>query len=185
MSAVADPGGLHRKRPPVTSFTNALLAADTDSLAAHDIASAATRADKFQDSNIGGAQQKHTRILAGTVASDGPAADCVVDKIEEFAAELAKPVTDQEEQVVALKFLLHFVDAFIGRQRPRRQQQKGFGRGFRAENQMPMAASRTLVTRQLLAFRRIRDDRHGRRCPVVEQGRRAPCVRSEQGAWEQ
>ncbi len=43
------------------------------------------------------------------MASDGPADDCVVDKIEEFAAELANPATDHEEQVVALKFLLHFV----------------------------------------------------------------------------
>jgi S1/P1 Nuclease len=33
----------------------------------------------------------------------------VVDKIQEFAAELADPATDLEEQVVALKFLLHFV----------------------------------------------------------------------------
>jgi hypothetical protein len=36
-------------------------------------------------------------------------ADCVVDKIEEFAAELTNPATDLEEQVVALKFVLHFV----------------------------------------------------------------------------
>src|SRR5215468_6417217 len=110
---------------------NALLAADTDSLTAHDIASAATWADKFRDSNTGGARQKtsqwhfvdieitapnldaacfnHPPIPAGTVASNGPAADCVVDKIQEFAAELANPATDQERQVVALKFLLHFV----------------------------------------------------------------------------
>jgi hypothetical protein len=33
----------------------------------------------------------------------------VVDKIEQFAAELTEPKTDPEEQVVALKFLLHFV----------------------------------------------------------------------------
>jgi S1/P1 Nuclease len=50
-----------------------------------------------------------TGLPPGTVASDGPAADCVVDKIEEFAAELANPARDHEEQVVALKFLLHFV----------------------------------------------------------------------------
>jgi len=42
-------------------------------------------------------------------ASTGPAKDCVVDKIQEFADELANPDTDPEEQVVALKFLLHFV----------------------------------------------------------------------------
>jgi hypothetical protein len=43
------------------------------------------------------------------LASNGAAADCVVDKIEQFAAELASPKTDPEEQIVALKFLLHFV----------------------------------------------------------------------------
>jgi hypothetical protein len=117
--------------PDVRKRVNALLAADTDSLTAHDIASEATWADKFRDANTGGARQKtsqwhfvdieisapnldaacfnHPKIAQGTVASDGPAADCVVDKIEEFAAELANPATDQEEQVVALKFLLHFV----------------------------------------------------------------------------
>jgi hypothetical protein len=115
----------------VRKRVNALLAADTDSLTAHDIASAATWAGKFRDSNVGGARQKmsqwhfvdieitapnldaacfnHPPIPAGTVASDGPPADCVVDKIQEFAAELANPATDQEEQVEALKFLLHFV----------------------------------------------------------------------------
>jgi len=108
-----------------------LLAADTDSLTAHDIASAATWADKFRDANINGSRLKtrqwhfvdieisapnldaacfnHPTIPASTAALDGPADDCVVDKIQEFAAELANPATDQEEQVVALKFLLHFV----------------------------------------------------------------------------
>ena len=93
---------------------------------AGDIASAATWADKFRDSNTGGARQRtrqwhfvdieitapdldaacfnHPRIPAGTVASDGPADDCVVDKIEEFAAELANPATGHEEQIAALKF---------------------------------------------------------------------------------
>ena len=43
------------------------------------------------------------------VLTKGSTSDCVVDKIQEFAAELSNPATDQEEQVVALKFLLHFV----------------------------------------------------------------------------
>ncbi|WLA46706.1 MULTISPECIES: S1/P1 nuclease [Bradyrhizobium] len=33
----------------------------------------------------------------------------MVDKSQQFAAELANPATDVEEQVAALKFLLHFV----------------------------------------------------------------------------
>jgi len=115
----------------VRTRVNALLAADMDSLTPHDIAGAATWADKFRDSNIGGARQRtrqwhfvdieitapdlnqacfnHPALPPGTVASNGPADDCVDDKIEEFAAELANPATDLEEQVVALKFLLHFV----------------------------------------------------------------------------
>jgi hypothetical protein len=115
----------------VSKRVNALLAADTDSLTAHDIAGAATWADKFRDSNIGGARLKtrqwhfvdieitapdldkacfnHPALPAVTLASDGAADDCVVDKVEQFAAELANPSTDHEEQVVALKFLLHFV----------------------------------------------------------------------------
>lgn len=115
----------------VRKRVNALLAADTDDLTAHDIASAATWADKFRDANFDGSRLKtrqwhfvdieitapdldkacfnHPALPTGAVASNGPAADCVVDKIEQFAAELANPATDQEEQTVALKFLLHFV----------------------------------------------------------------------------
>ncbi|HSV23739.1 MAG TPA: S1/P1 nuclease, partial [Xanthobacteraceae bacterium] len=100
---------------------NALLAADTDSLTPHDIAAAATWADKFRDANINGSRLKTRQwhfvdieinapdldqacfnqpaIPAGTTASDGPADDCVVDKIQEFAAEIADPGTDLEEQV--------------------------------------------------------------------------------------
>jgi hypothetical protein len=117
--------------PDVRSKTSGLLATDTDSLTPHDIASEATWADKFGDANRNGAREKthlwyfvdveishpdldgacfgHPRIPAGTVASNGPAQDCVVDKVEEFAAELSSPTTDPEERIVALKFLLHFV----------------------------------------------------------------------------
>jgi hypothetical protein len=42
-------------------------------------------------------------------ASRGPAEDCVVDKIDQFEAELASPATDREERRLALQFLLHLV----------------------------------------------------------------------------
>jgi hypothetical protein len=42
-------------------------------------------------------------------ASAGPAEDCVVGRINAFAAELADPATLQAEKILALKFLLHFV----------------------------------------------------------------------------
>jgi S1/P1 Nuclease len=117
--------------PDVHKRVAALLAADTDSLTSHDIAAEATWPDKFRDANINGSREKtrqwhfvdieigapnfdeacfnHPKIPAGTTAADGPAQDCVVDKIEEFAAELSDPRTDLEEQVTALKFVLHFV----------------------------------------------------------------------------
>jgi S1/P1 Nuclease len=115
----------------VSKRVAALLAADTDPLTAHDVASEATWADKHRDANVNGSRQKtspwhfidieisapnideacfnHPKIPAGTTASDGPAADCVVDKIQEFSKELADPATDLEEQVAALKYVLHFV----------------------------------------------------------------------------
>jgi hypothetical protein len=117
--------------PDVRRKITALLSSDPDNLTAHDIASAATWADKYRDSNSNGSRAKtrqwhfvdieiaepnldaacfnHPVIPTGTPASNGPADDCVVDKIDEFAAELANPNTDLEEQVVALKFILHFV----------------------------------------------------------------------------
>lgn len=116
--------------PDVHKRVTALLAADTDSLTTHDIASEATW-PKYRDANINGSREKtrqwhfvdieisapnfdeacfnHPKVPAGATAADGPAQDCVVDKIEEFAAELADPRTDLEEQVTALKFVLHFV----------------------------------------------------------------------------
>jgi transglutaminase-like putative cysteine protease len=113
--------------PAVRKKVSALLAADTDPLTAHNIAAAATWADKFRDANQNGARQKtrqwnfvdieiaspdldqacfgHPPVPPGTPASNGPEQDCVVDKIQEFAAELANPATDPEEQIVALKNL--------------------------------------------------------------------------------
>src|SRR5262249_28084016 len=97
----------------------------------HDIANAATWADKYRDSNTNGARQKtrqwhfvdieltapdldqacfnHPALPPGAVASNGPAHDCVVGKIEEFAGGLANPRPDLEGQVVAPKFLVPFV----------------------------------------------------------------------------
>jgi hypothetical protein len=112
--------------PPVLKKVNAMLAADTDTLVAHDIASAATWADQYRRHhpetaqwhfvdielsapNLDQACFNHPAIPAGSLASTGPREDCVVDKVQEFADELANPATNPEEQIVALKFLLHFV----------------------------------------------------------------------------
>lgn len=117
--------------PDARSKVNGLLATDTDSLTPHDIASEATWADKYRDENLKGSRERtrewhfvdieitnpdldgacfgHPPTPGGTAASNGPAQDCVVDKVEEFAAELSNPATDPEERIIALKFLLHFV----------------------------------------------------------------------------
>ncbi len=117
--------------PPVRRKVNALLAADTDPLTAHNIADAATWADKLRNSQDAEMRQRtrqwhfvdieiaapdldhacfgHPSLGQGTLASRGPARDCVVDNIGQFATELASPATDPGERIVALKFLLHFV----------------------------------------------------------------------------
>jgi hypothetical protein len=111
-----------------------MLASDPDPLTAHDIGAEASWADKFRDSpdpavrarydatwrwhfvnleldrpDLAAACYGPARLPAGAPASQGPAQDCVVDKIAEFAAELADPATVPAERLLALKYLLHFV----------------------------------------------------------------------------
>jgi hypothetical protein len=45
----------------------------------------------------------------GLPASQGPDPDCVVNKIEQFSAELAAPDVPDAEKLLALKFVMHFV----------------------------------------------------------------------------
>jgi len=121
--------------PAVRTKVNQLLAGDTTGLVSGtDIANEATWADHFRDSdrpngphytkthewhfvdieldgsaNLDAACFGHPPVPAGTVASDGPNNDCVVDKINEFTAELQAPGTTDAERRMALQFLLHFV----------------------------------------------------------------------------
>jgi len=113
---------------------DAMLAADADTLTAHDIAHESNWADRYRDSDRNGSRQHyeqtrrwhfvdvelsdpnldracfgHPPLPADTVVSNGPAQDCAVDKIEQFAAELTDPRTDPDERLVALKFVLHLV----------------------------------------------------------------------------
>ena len=124
----------HYLQPAARRKAYALLAADTDRLTAHDFVGETTWADRFRDSDRNGTQLRflHTRrwhfvdiersapdidracfghpaLPAGSAASAGPAADCVVDKIDQFAVELADAATPPAERLLALKFLLHFV----------------------------------------------------------------------------
>jgi S1/P1 Nuclease len=142
---------LRHLNPTARSRVEQLLASDPDTLTAHDMVSSSVWADRFRDSSINGpkvnyhhthewhfvdldrthpslplACNGHTPLPAGAAASEGPAHDCVVDKIEQFAAELrASPAsadagasagayggTDAKtvnEERVALKFLIHLV----------------------------------------------------------------------------
>jgi hypothetical protein len=115
----------HYLTPEVRNTVGALLAQDSDPLTAHDIASEATWADKYRNSHretanwhfvdieidnpdISSACAGRPPLPPNTLASNGPPA-CILDKIQQFTTELAKPGTDPEERLVALKFLLHFV----------------------------------------------------------------------------
>lgn len=112
----------------------ALLAADRDPLTAHDLLSEATWADAYRESDAHTTKVRYdaTRqwhfvnlevaspnldqacfgmppLPSGGTASTGPADDCAVDKIGQFAPELSSPTTTPTERLLALKFLLHFV----------------------------------------------------------------------------
>ena len=118
--------------PDVKARIDVLLASDPDPLTAPDFVSRATWADKYREAtgfhgpnwqathnwhfvnlevsgpDLGGQCPSEGQPVSGP-ASQGPAEDCVVDKIEQFSAELADPNTPQVERLLALKFVLHFV----------------------------------------------------------------------------
>ena len=112
-------------KPAVRAKVDAILATDSDTLTRPDIVSRAIWADAwrsaghretaqwhFVDTELDGPDLKMACFgypAANNPASTGPATDCVVDKIREFAAELASPTTAPTERLLALKYLLHFV----------------------------------------------------------------------------
>jgi S1/P1 Nuclease len=112
--------------PAAKAKVDAMLAADTDSLTAPDFASRATWADKYRNGHretaawhfidieidrpdLEAACFGFPKLKGAETASAGPAEDCVVNKITEFAAELRNPATTSSERLLAFKFLLHFV----------------------------------------------------------------------------
>ena len=126
---------LHYLRAPVRARVQALLAGDHSALTPDpSIASEAIWADRYRDSDRDSSRVRYEHTFrwhfvdleldapdlrqacygfpalpAGTPASQGPARDCIVDKIDEFAAELADAHTSPAERLQALQFLLHFV----------------------------------------------------------------------------
>lgn len=112
--------------PAARAALDAMLASDADPLTGGDFASRATWADKYRNSHRETAawhfvdieidQPDLERACFGfptpsstAWASQGPAQDCVVNKIDEFAAELKSPSTPPAERILALKFLIHLI----------------------------------------------------------------------------
>jgi hypothetical protein len=105
---------------------DALLASDTDTLTAPDFASRATWADRYRpthpqtapwhyvdieidNGDVAAACFNFPALQPGQAASAGPAQDCVIEKIDEFTAELGNPHTAPDERLMALKFMIHFI----------------------------------------------------------------------------
>jgi hypothetical protein len=120
----------HYLDPAVATKVNSILAADATHLTPNtNIDSEATWADKYRESGTAPYNETHNwhfvdleisgpdlvsacfgePPLNGALASAGPAQDCVVDKITEFAAELKDPATTDQERLYALQYILHFV----------------------------------------------------------------------------
>jgi len=112
--------------PSARAALDTLLASDTDPLTAGDFASRATWADKYRNAHRETAAWHFVDIeidrpdlkdacfgfpslQGGQWASQGAAQDCVVNKIDEFAAELKNPSTPAAERLLALKFLIHLI----------------------------------------------------------------------------
>lgn len=125
----------HYLKPAVRARVQALLATDSSGLVEdRSIASEATWADRYRDSDRNGARVRYEHTYRwhfidldlqrpdlglacfgqpsppqGLPASEGPARDCIVEKVEQFRQELASPATSPQERRLALQFLLHLV----------------------------------------------------------------------------
>lgn len=123
--------------PATLAKIQAMLAKDRDDIwpgaevtVAHDIGEEATWADLLREKSDKGKEiteswhfvdidmktpdvdkpcNNHPKVPAGELASVAPSQDCVIDKIDQFTAELKNPQTSDTERLLALKFLLHFV----------------------------------------------------------------------------
>jgi hypothetical protein len=110
--------------PQVRGKVDQMLAADQDTLTPHDMLAEATWADRYRSGHKETSEWHFVDIeldhpdlksacfgfpAADPVASQGPAHDCIVNKVSEFTAELANPATPAAERLLALKFLIHFV----------------------------------------------------------------------------
>ena len=111
--------------PTARTALDAMLTSDSDPLTRPDFASRATWADKYRNAHRETAAWHFVDIEIDNpdlnaacfdfppsppgAASLGPAQDCVVNKIEEFTAELGSAAATPAERLLALKFLIHFI----------------------------------------------------------------------------
>ena len=109
--------------PTVRGKVDQMLAADPDTLTAHDMLSESTWADRYRGGHAETSEWHFVDIEldhpdlnsacfgfpVAPVASQGPAHDCVVNKVAQFSTELGTSGTPPMERLLALKFLLHFV----------------------------------------------------------------------------
>jgi len=110
--------------PQVREKVDQMLAADQDPLTAHDMLEESNWADRYRTDHketfewhFVDIELDHPDLKEacsgfpgfGRVASQGPAHDCIVNKVSEFIQELANPETPAAERLLALKFLLHFI----------------------------------------------------------------------------
>jgi len=108
----------------VRAKVDQMLSNDQDSLTAHDMLAESTWADRYRNDHKETGAWHFVDIeldnpdlkaacfgfpVAGAVASQGPAQDCIVDKLSQFTKELADPATAAAERLLALKFVIHFV----------------------------------------------------------------------------
>lgn len=124
----------HYLEPVVRTRVDALLNSDNTNLTKTDLVHEATWADRYRDSDrdttkiryertrrwhfvdtsiatgdLDAACSGHPALASGTPAFKGPKTACAVDKIHQFAVELARADTAPAERRVALQYLLHLV----------------------------------------------------------------------------
>lgn len=124
----------HYLSPRTRDDITALLSSDQSGPAAADFVSTATWADAYRDSDRDSSKTRFeqtrrwhyinlalnnpdfARACFGSPtlppqhnASDGPAQACIVDKVNQFAAELKSARTPPTERLLALRFLIHLV----------------------------------------------------------------------------
>jgi len=110
--------------PQVLGKVDQMLASDQDTLTAHDMLDESTWADRYRGAHTETSEWHFVDIeldhpdlkaacyefpASESVASKGPAHDCIVNKLSEFTRELADPATAAAERLLALKFVIHFV----------------------------------------------------------------------------